>query len=145
MATMDIIKLHGGNAANFLDVGGGASASQVKEAFELITSDPRVNLHFSYYYFYFVDLIYLFKVQAILVNIFGGIMRCDVIAQGIIEAAKSLKINVPIVVRLQGTRVDDAKALIATSKLRIIACDNLDEAARIVIYPKINTLIEKNS
>jgi len=113
MATMDIIKLHGGNAANFLDVGGGASAEQVKEAFELITSDPRV--------------------QAILVNIFGGIMRCDVIAQGIIEAAKSLKLNVPIVVRLQGTRVDDAKALIATSKLRIIACDNLDEAARIVV------------
>jgi len=113
MATMDIIKLHGGNAANFLDVGGGASAEQVKEAFELITSDPRV--------------------QAILVNIFGGIMRCDIIAQGIIEAAKSLKLNVPIVVRLQGTRVDDAKALIATSKLRIIACDNLDEAARIVV------------
>ena len=72
------------------------------------------------------------KVQAILVNIFGGIMRCDTIAQGIIEAAKVLKLNVPIVVRLQGTRVDDAKALIATSKLRIIACDNLDEAARIV-------------
>lgn len=113
MATMDIIKLHGGNAANFLDVGGGATAAQVKEAFELITADPRV--------------------QAILVNIFGGIMRCDTIAQGIIEAAKSLKLNVPIVVRLQGTRVDDAKALIATSKLRIIACDNLDEAARIVV------------
>jgi len=113
MATMDIIKLHGGNAANFLDVGGGASAAQVKEAFELITADPRV--------------------QAILVNIFGGIMRCDTIAQGIIEAAKSLKLNVPIVVRLQGTRVDDAKALIAASKLRIIACDNLDEAARIVV------------
>jgi len=113
MATMDIIKLHGGNPANFLDVGGGATAAQVKEAFELITSDPRV--------------------QAILVNIFGGIMRCDTIAQGIIEAAKSLKLNVPIVVRLQGTQVDDAKALIAASKLRIIACDNLDEAARIVV------------
>lgn len=113
MATMDIIKLHGGNPANFLDVGGGATTSQVKEAFELITADPRV--------------------QAILVNIFGGIMRCDTIALGIIEAAKILKLNVPIVVRLQGTRVDDAKALIATSKLRIIACDNLDEAARIVV------------
>lgn len=113
MATMDIIKLHGGNAANFLDVGGGATTDQVREAFELITADPRV--------------------QAILVNIFGGIMRCDTIAQGIIEAAKVLKLNVPIVVRLQGTRVDDAKALIATSKLRIIACDNLDEAARIVV------------
>ena len=119
MATMDIIKLHGGNAANFLDVGGGASASQVREAFELITADPRV--------------------QAILVNIFGGIMRCDTIAQGIIEAAKSLKLNVPIVVRLQGTRVDDAKALIATSKLRIIACDNLDEAARIVSSCRYST------
>lgn len=113
MATMDIIKLHGGNAANFLDVGGGASAGQVKEAFELITSDPRV--------------------QAILVNIFGGIMRCDTIALGIIEAAKSLKLNVPIVVRLQGTEVDAAKALIASSKLRIIAVDNLDEAARIIV------------
>jgi succinyl-CoA synthetase beta subunit len=115
--------LHGGNAANFLDVGGGASASQVKEAFELITSDPRV--------------------QAILVNIFGGIMRCDIIAQGVIEAAKSLKLNVPIVVRLQGTNVDDAKALIATSKLRIIACDNLDEAARIVRFFLIFFSLEK--
>lgn len=113
MATMDIIKLHGGNAANFLDVGGGATASQVKEAFELITADPRV--------------------QAILVNIFGGIMRCDVIAEGIIEAAKSLKLTVPIVVRLQGTKVEEAKVLIATSPLKIIACDNLDEAARIVV------------
>lgn len=113
MATMDIIKLHGGNAANFLDVGGGATAAQVKEAFELITSDPRV--------------------QAILVNIFGGIMRCDVIAEGIIEAAKSLKLTVPIVVRLQGTNVDEAKIKIATSPLKIIACDNLDEAARVVV------------
>lgn len=113
MATMDIIKLHGGNAANFLDVGGGATASQVKEAFELITADPRV--------------------QAILVNIFGGIMRCDVIAEGIIEAAKSLKLTVPIVVRLQGTNVDEAKIKIATSPLKIIACDNLDEAARVVV------------
>lgn len=113
MATMDIIKLHGGNAANFLDVGGGATASQVKEAFELITADPRV--------------------QAILVNIFGGIMRCDVIAEGIIEAAKSLKLTVPIVVRLQGTNVDEAKIKIATSSLKIIACDNLDEAARVVV------------
>jgi len=113
MATMDIIKLHGGNAANFLDVGGGATANQVKEAFELITADPRV--------------------QAILVNIFGGIMRCDVIAEGIIEAAKSLKLTVPIVVRLQGTNVDEAKIKIATSPLKIIACDNLDEAARVVV------------
>lgn len=111
MATMDIIKLHGGNPANFLDVGGGATASQVMEAFRLISSDP--------------------KVQAILVNIFGGIMRCDVIAEGIVMAAKTLSLKIPIVVRLQGTRVDDAKALIAASDLRILACDDLDEAAKI--------------
>ena len=71
-----------------------------------------------------------------MVNIFGGIMRCDIIAKGIIEAAKSLKLTVPIVVRLQGTNVDEAKVLIATSKLKIIACDNLDEAARVVIKKK---------
>ncbi|RWS13272.1 succinyl-CoA ligase [ADP-forming] subunit beta-like protein [Dinothrombium tinctorium] len=111
MATMDIIKLHGGNPANFLDVGGGATAAQVTEAFRLITSDP--------------------KVQSILVNIFGGIMRCDVIAEGIITAAQTLNLKIPIVVRLQGTRVDDAKALIIASGLRILACDDLDEAAKI--------------
>jgi len=72
------------------------------------------------------------QVRAILVNIFGGIMRCDVIAQGIIEAAKTLKLNVPVIVRLQGTRVDDAKALIAASGLRILACDNLDDAGKMV-------------
>lgn len=112
MATMDIIKLYGGEPANFLDVGGGATAAQVTEAFRLITSDS--------------------KVHAILVNIFGGIMRCDVIAQGIITAAAELHIRVPIVVRLQGTRVDDAKALIASSPLKILACDDLDEAANMV-------------
>ena len=111
MATMDIIKLHGGNPANFLDVGGGATAQQVMEAFRLISSDA--------------------KVQAILVNIFGGIMRCDVIAEGIVMAAKQLSLKIPIIVRLQGTRVDDAKALIAASDLRILACDDLDEAAKI--------------
>lgn len=111
MATMDIIKLHGGNPANFLDVGGGATATQVMEAFRLITSDP--------------------KVQAILVNIFGGIMRCDVIAEGIVMAAKSLQLKIPIIVRLQGTRVDDAKAIIAASDLKILACDDLDEASKI--------------
>lgn len=113
MATMDIIKLHGGNPANFLDVGGGASAGQVKDAFELITADPRV--------------------QAIFVNIFGGIMRCDVIAKGIVTAAKELKLNIPIVVRLQGTRVDDAKAIIASSQFKILACDDLDDGARLVV------------
>ncbi|KAL3310549.1 beta' subunit [Cichlidogyrus casuarinus] len=113
MATMDIIKYHGGSPANFLDVGGGATASQVTEAFRLITSDN--------------------KVHAILVNIFGGIMRCDVIAQGIVAAASELNIKMPIVVRLQGTRVDDAKAIIGGSDMRILPCDDLDEAAKMVV------------
>jgi len=113
MATMDIIKLNGGEPANFLDVGGGATVEQVKEAFGILTSDPNVH--------------------AIMVNIFGGIMRCDVIAQGIVLAAKELKLKIPIVVRLQGTKVDDAKALIANSQLRILACDSLDEAAKMVV------------
>lgn len=119
MATMDIIKLHGGNPANFLDVGGGATVDQVTEAFKLITSDP--------------------KVQAILVNIFGGIMRCDIIAEGIIAAAELLNLKIPIVCRLQGTQVDDAKALIANSKLRILACEDLDEAAKMVV--KLSTIV----
>merc|ERR1712004_560291 len=110
MATMDIIKLHGGSPANFLDVGGGATADQVTQAFELITSDPNV--------------------RAILVNIFGGIMRCDVIAEGIVNAANKLSIKVPIVVRLQGSKVEDAKAILAQSSMKILSCDNLDEAAK---------------
>jgi len=113
MATMDIIKLHGGSPANFLDVGGGATAEQVKEAFKIITVDPNVH--------------------AIMVNIFGGIMRCDVIAQGVIAAAEELSLRIPIVVRLQGTNVEDAKALIAMSNLRILACDNLDDAAKMAV------------
>nr|XP_023021577.1 succinate--CoA ligase [ADP-forming] subunit beta, mitochondrial [Leptinotarsa decemlineata] len=113
MATMDIISLHGGSPANFLDVGGGATASAVKEAFKIITADP--------------------KVHAILVNIFGGIMRCDVIAEGIIAAAKELSLKMPIVCRLQGTNVDDAKVLIASSGLKILPVDNLDEAARLAV------------
>merc|ERR1712223_1247767 len=111
MATMDIIKLHGGSPANFLDVGGGATATQVKEAFKIITSDPKVN--------------------AIMVNIFGGIMRCDVIAEGIIAAAHELKLATPIVVRLQGTNVDEAKVMIATSGMKILPCSDLEEAARL--------------
>jgi len=111
MATMDIIKLHGGSPANFLDVGGGATAAQVKEAFKIITGDPKVN--------------------AIMVNIFGGIMRCDVIAEGIIMAAKELALATPIVVRLQGTNVDEAKVMIGSSGLKILPVDNLDEAARL--------------
>ena len=113
MATMDIIKLHGGSPANFLDVGGGATANQVKEAFRIITSDS--------------------KVQAILVNIFGGIMRCDIIAEGVISAARELNLKIPIVVRLQGTNVDEAKVLMANSQLKILACDNLETAAKMVV------------
>merc|ERR1711874_227315 len=113
MATMDIIKLHGGSPANFLDVGGGATAAQVKEAFKIITSDPKVN--------------------AIMVNIFGGIMRCDVIAEGIIAAAHELKLATPIVVRLQGTNVDEAKVLIAASGMKILPCSDLEEAARLAV------------
>merc|ERR1711902_101442 len=113
MATMDIIKLHGGSPANFLDVGGGATASQVKEAFKIITGDPKVN--------------------AIMVNIFGGIMKCDVIANGVIAAAKELNLSTPIVVRLQGTNVDEAKVMIGSSGLKILPVDNLDEAARLSV------------
>lgn len=113
MATMDIIKLHGGSPANFLDVGGGATAKQVTEAFRIISSDP--------------------KVQAILVNIFGGIMRCDVIAEGIIQAAQTLNLRTPIICRLQGTRVEDAQALIHASNMRIHARDDLDEAAQMAV------------
>jgi len=109
MATMDIIKLHGGEPANFLDVGGGASEKQVKEAFRILNSDPNV--------------------RAILVNIFGGIMRCDVIALGIINACKDLKLSIPIVVRLRGTNVEKAKELIDHSGLRLIAADDIDLAA----------------
>ncbi|CAD5214072.1 unnamed protein product [Bursaphelenchus xylophilus] len=121
MATMDIIKLHGGEPANFLDVGGGATVDQVTEAFKIITNDAS-------------------KVDAILVNIFGGIMRCDVIAQGIIQAAKQLELKIPIVVRLQGTRVGDAKALISHCNLRILPVDSLDEAAKMVV--KLSSIVE---
>lgn len=110
MATMDIIKLHGGDPANFLDVGGGAQKEQVAEAFKIISSDPHVS--------------------AILVNIFGGIMRCDVIAEGIIAAVKELGLKLPLIVRLQGTEVVRAKKLIQASGLKIYSIDDLDEAAR---------------
>merc|ERR1719402_2153217 len=120
MATMDIIKLHGGSPANFLDVGGGATADQVKEAFKIITGDPKVN--------------------ALLVNIFGGIMRCDVIAEGIIAAARELNLVTPIVVRLQGTMVDEAKVLIASSGMKILPVNDLDEAARLAV--KLSKIVE---
>eukprot|EP01133_Synstelium_polycarpum_P017182 gene17182-20470_t len=107
MATMDIIKHYGGAPANFLDVGGGATQKQVTEAIKLISSDP--------------------KVKSILVNIFGGIMKCDVIALGIIAAVKELSIKTPLVVRLQGTNVEHAKKIMEESGLRLIAADDLDE------------------
>ncbi|KAH8389099.1 hypothetical protein KR215_010639 [Drosophila sulfurigaster] len=114
MATMDIIKLYGGEPANFLDVGGGATAEAVKAAFKIITSDK--------------------KVMCLLVNIFGGIMRCDVIAEGIIAAAKDLNLNLPIVVRLQGTKVKEARDLIRSSGLKILARDDLDKAADMAVH-----------
>lgn len=113
MATMDIIKLHGGEPANFLDVGGGASTEKVTEAFKLILSDKNV--------------------KAVLVNIFGGIMKCDVIAQGIIEAAKIVSLNVPVVVRLEGTNVELGKKMLAESGLNLISADNMSDAAKKVV------------
>ncbi len=110
MATMDIIKLHGGEPANFLDVGGGTTAARVAEAFKLIMSDS--------------------KVKAILVNIFGGIVRCDLIAEGIIQAVKEVDMSVPVVVRLEGTNVEQGKKLLAESGLAILAADDLDDAAK---------------
>jgi succinyl-CoA synthetase beta subunit len=113
MATMDIIKYAGGEPANFLDVGGGATEQQVTEAFKILVSDP--------------------KVKAILVNIFGGIMRCDVIAQGIINAVKAVSLPVPLVVRLEGTNVDLGKKLLLESKLPIQTAGDLAEAAKLVV------------
>ena len=113
MATMDIIKFYGGEPANFLDVGGGATEEQVAEAFKILIADK--------------------KVKAILVNIFGGIMKCDIIAQGIINAAKTLKLSVPLVIRLEGTNVEAGKKLIANSGLAVIAGDDLADAAQKVV------------
>ncbi len=113
MATMDIIKHYGGDPANFLDVGGGATIERVTEAFKLILSDD--------------------KVEGILVNIFGGIMKCDVIATGVIEAAKQLGVNVPLVVRLEGTNVDLGKKLLAESGLNIVSADGMGDAAEKIV------------
>jgi succinyl-CoA synthetase beta subunit len=113
MATMDIIKLHGGEPANFLDVGGGASTEKVTEAFKIILTDKNV--------------------KAVLVNIFGGIMKCDVIAQGIIEAANTVSINVPVVVRLEGTNVELGKKMLAQSGLNLISADSMSDAAEKVV------------
>ncbi len=113
MATMDIIKLYGGAPANFLDVGGGATKERVTEAFKIILRDP--------------------KVEGILVNIFGGIMRCDVIAEGVVAAAREVSLNVPLVVRLEGTNVDLGKKILAESGLPIVSADNLADAAEKVV------------
>ncbi len=113
MATMDIIKLYGEEPANFLDVGGGATTEKVTAAFKIITSDPQV--------------------KGILVNIFGGIMRCDVIAQGVIAAVREVGLEVPLVVRLEGTNVEKGKKIIEDSGLNVIAADDLDDAAQKVV------------
>src|SRR6202012_3979609 len=113
MATMDIIKLNGAFPANFLDVGGGASKEKVAAAFKIILSDPAV--------------------KGILVNIFGGIMRCDIIADGIIAAAKEVKLHVPLVVRLEGTNVDLGKKMLAESGRPILSGDNLGDAAEKIV------------
>jgi succinyl-CoA synthetase beta subunit len=113
MATMDIIKLYGGEPANFLDVGGGATKDRVTAAFKLILADP--------------------KVEGILVNIFGGIMRCDVIAEGVVAAAREVSLHVPLVVRLEGTNVNLGKKILAESGLPILSADNLADAAEKVV------------
>ena len=113
MATMDIIKLYGAEPANFLDVGGGATTEKVTAAFKIITADPAV--------------------EGILVNIFGGIMRCDVIAEGVVTAVKDVGLKVPLVVRLEGTNVEKGKKIINESGLNVIAADDLDDAARKIV------------
>ena len=113
MATMDIIKLYGAEPANFLDVGGSATTERVTAAFKIITADPNV--------------------KGILVNIFGGIMRCDVIAAGVVQAAADISLNVPLVVRLEGTKVEEGKAIINESGLNVIAADDLDDAAQKIV------------
>ena len=113
MATMDLIKLHGGEPANFLDVGGGATPERVSEAFKLILSNDSV--------------------EAILVNIFGGIVRCDLITEGIVQAVKEVNVTVPVVARLEGTNVDKGKAILAESGLAITAADDLTDAAQKVV------------
>ncbi|MFA5794901.1 MAG: ADP-forming succinate--CoA ligase subunit beta [Candidatus Brocadiia bacterium] len=113
MATMDLIKLHGGEPANFLDVGGGASAEQVTQAFKLLIANKNV--------------------KAILVNIFGGIMKCDIIAQGIVTAVKEVGLGFPLVVRLEGTNVDIGKKILKASGLNIVSADSMDEAAKKVV------------
>ncbi len=113
MATMDIIKLYGAEPANFLDVGGGATKEKVTEAFKIITSDPNV--------------------KGILINIFGGIMRCDIIAEGVIAAVKEVGLKVPLVVRLEGTNVELGREIIRNSGLNVIAANDLSDAAEKIV------------
>jgi len=113
MSTMDIIKLHGGNPANFLDVGGGATTEMVTNAFQILIGDP--------------------KVEAVLINIFGGIMRCDVVAEGVVTAAKKVGVNVPVVVRLEGTNVERGREILLESGLKFEVAEGMDDAARKVV------------
>ena len=113
MSTMDIIKLYGAEPANFLDVGGGATKENIVAAFKILTSDS--------------------KVKGILINIFGGIMKCDVIAQGTVDAVKEVGLEVPLVVRLEGTNVEEGKNIINNSGLNVIAADDLDDAAQKIV------------
>jgi succinyl-CoA synthetase beta subunit len=113
MATMDIIKLAGGEPANFLDVGGGANAEQIRNAFNILMSDKNV--------------------KAVLINIFGGILRCDILAQGVISAVKQLGVSVPIVIRMEGTNVDEGNRLLKDSDLNFTTADSMDQAARKVV------------
>jgi succinyl-CoA synthetase beta subunit len=113
MATLDIIKLYGSSPANFLDVGGGASEEKVTAAFKIITADPNV--------------------KGILVNIFGGIMMCDVIARGVVAAVKAVGLQVPLVVRLEGTNVEQGKEIIRSSGLNVLPADDLDDAAQKIV------------
>ena len=113
MATMDIIKLYGQEPANFLDVGGGASKEKVSAAFKIILSDKNV--------------------KGILINIFGGIMRCDILAQGVVDAANEININVPLVVRLAGTKFEEGKKILENSNLKIISATDLSDAAKKIV------------
>ena len=117
MATMDIIKLYGAEPANFLDVGGGASEEQVTQAFRVLLENDQL--------------------QAILVNIFGGIMHCDVVAQGLVDAARTIDLQVPLVVRLEGTNVEEGRRILAESGLNLTVASTMDEAARKVVQDAV--------
>jgi len=113
MATMDIVKIYGAEPANFLDVGGGASTEKVAAAFHILLADKRV--------------------KGVLINIFGGIMRCDVLAQGVVEAAKQVKLNVPLVVRMEGTNVVEGKKILADSGIKVVTASDMADAARRIV------------